>query len=222
MSSPSSPRPETSKNALRRDREGLSQLRNSMNNFVRERSPIARRSIISNGEVRWDGSFIDFSASISAPPSGAPESLAIRRLMYEIEKLREFPVVGCTASPRDDNLLQWFAVIEGPKGTVYEDGTFFVDIFLTHEYPFVAPKVVFLTRIYHPNINSQGKVCMDRLTTGWTSCMSISTVLQSLISLLYDWPNCIDALVPSIAEQIRENPEEFKRMARIWTHRYAK
>ena len=38
--------------------------------------------------------------------------LAIRRLMYEIEKLRECPVVGCTASPRDDNLLSWFAIIE--------------------------------------------------------------------------------------------------------------
>lgn len=61
---------------------------------------------------------------------------------------------------------------------------------------------------------------MDPITNGWNSCMTISTILQSLISLLYAC-NPKDALVPSIADQFLKNPEEYDKMARIWTQRYA-
>lgn len=61
---------------------------------------------------------------------------------------------------------------------------------------------------------------MDTIINDWNSCMTISTILQSLISLLYACnPN--DSLVPSIANQFLKNPEEFKKMARLWTQRYA-
>lgn len=61
---------------------------------------------------------------------------------------------------------------------------------------------------------------MDILSNEWSSCMTISILLQSLISLLYTCnPN--DALVPSIAQQFKKDPLEFQKMARIWTKRYA-
>ncbi|VDM67088.1 unnamed protein product [Strongylus vulgaris] len=50
--------------------------------------------------------------------------------------------------------------------------------------------------------------------------MSIRTVLIALKSLMFECStDC--ALVPSIAKQYRENREEFDKMARIWTQRYA-
>lgn len=62
---------------------------------------------------------------------------------------------------------------------------------------------------------------MDKISSHWNSTMTISTVLQSIVSLLYSC-NPLDALVTSIAEQYVKEPAEYEKMARIWTQRYAR
>ena len=60
-----------------------------------------------------------------------------------------------SAQDKGESLFEWLAVIEGPSGTVYEGSTFFMDMFFSTHYPFVPPQLVFLTRIYHCNVNAQ-------------------------------------------------------------------
>lgn len=48
----------------------------------------------------------------------------------------------CHASPKGDNLFEWAIVIDGPKDTVYEGGTFFAELFISKNYPFEAPEVL--------------------------------------------------------------------------------
>lgn len=45
----------------------------------------------------------------------------------------------------------------------YESGKFHLELFLPDEYPMSAPKVRLLTKIYHPNIDKVGRICLDIL-----------------------------------------------------------
>lgn len=62
----------------------------------------------------------------------------------------------------------------GPSDSPYSGGVFFLAIHFPTDYPFKAPKVNFTTRIYHPNINSNGSICLDILRDQWSPALTIS------------------------------------------------
>lgn len=77
--------------------------------------------------------------------------------------------------------FHWQATIMGPGDSPYSGGVFFLAIHFPTDYPFKPPKVNFTTRIYHPNINSNGSICLDILRDQWSPALTISKGL----SLLY-------------------------------------
>lgn len=62
----------------------------------------------------------------------------------------------------------------GPPDSPYQGGVFFLTIHFPTDYPFKPPKVAFTTRIYHPNINSNGSICLDILRSQWSPALTIS------------------------------------------------
>ena len=145
---------------------------------------------------------------------------SLKRITREFTNFNKDPPTNCSAGPEGDDLYHWSATIMGPEGSPYYGGVFYLNITFPSNYPFKPPKVSFVTRIYHPNINSNGGICLDILKDNWSPALTISKVLLSICSLLTD-PNPDDPLVPEIARKFKDNRVQYEITAREWTQCYA-
>eukprot|EP00658_Telonema_sp_P-2_P002544 TRINITY_DN1095_c0_g1_i4.p1 TRINITY_DN1095_c0_g1~~TRINITY_DN1095_c0_g1_i4.p1 ORF type:complete len:148 (+),score=29.37 TRINITY_DN1095_c0_g1_i4:210-653(+) len=146
--------------------------------------------------------------------------MALKRINKELQDLGRDPPANCSAGPMGDDMFNWTATIMGPPDSPFQGGVFFLNVQFPADYPFKPPKIQFTTRIYHPNINSNGSICLDILKDQWSPALTISKVLLSICSLLND-PNPDDPLVPDIANQFKQDPEKYKMTAREWVTKYA-
>merc|ERR1712110_1152134 len=152
--------------------------------------------------------------------SSQKSPMALKRINKELQDLGRDPPAQCSAGPVGDDLFHWQATIMCPPESPYQGGVFFLTIHFPTDYPFKPPKVAFTTKIYHPNINSNGSICLDILRSQWSPALTISKVLLSICSLLTD-PNPDDPLVPEIARVYKTDREKYTDLAREWTRKYA-
>ena len=100
-------------------------------------------------------------------------------------KLRQ-PLSNCSAGPKNGNLQEWEATIIGPADSPYAGGIFKLLINFPEKYPFKPQKVKFITKIYHPNINSHGSICLDILNVNWSPALTVTKLILSISSPMTD------------------------------------
>jgi len=102
---------------------------------------------------------------------------ALNRIKKELGDITRVPPHGITAclapSLKSESLYEWVATITGPKGTPYEGGIFTLKISIPKDYPFKPPKIKFVTKIYHCNIDEDGSICLDILKDNWSPALTI-------------------------------------------------
>lgn len=142
------------------------------------------------------------------------------RINRELGNFAKEPCSGITITPIDGNVRYLKITMRGPQGTPYQDGIFGLEMFLPEGYPMDPPNVRFTTKIYHPNIDFIGRICLDILKNSWSPALQIIKVLLSIQSLMAE-PNLADPLNNTVAKHWTDNQSSALLTAKEWTHLYA-
>mmetsp|Transcript_8338 Transcript_8338/g.21194 ORF Transcript_8338/g.21194 Transcript_8338/m.21194 type:complete len:253 (+) Transcript_8338:3-761(+) len=106
-------------------------------------------------------------------------------VLRHLAGLQQEKLDGVHFMPNDEDPLDIQALVEGPTETPYEGGTYRVKICIGAEFPMQAPKAIFLTKIFHPNISPTGDVCVNTLKRDWDpQNWSIGYILKVIRCLL--------------------------------------
>ncbi|CAN6874889.1 unnamed protein product [Brassica oleracea] len=92
---------------------------------------------------------------------------------------------------------------------------------LSHDFPHSPPKGYFMTKIFHPNVASNGEICVNTLKKDWNPSLGLRHVLSVVRCLLIE-PFPESALNEQAGKMLLENYEEYARHARLYTGIHAK
>uniref|UniRef100_H0XPJ8 Ubiquitin-conjugating enzyme E2 C n=1 Tax=Otolemur garnettii TaxID=30611 RepID=H0XPJ8_OTOGA len=130
-----------------------------------------------------------------------------KRLQHELMTLMTSGDKGISAFPESDNFSN-VGAIHGAAGIVYEDLRYKLSLEFPSGHPYNEPTAKFLTPCYHPNVNTQGNICLD-LKDKWSALCDVRTILLSIQSLLGE--HNIDSSLNKRAAELWKNPTAFKK-----------
>lgn len=154
--------------------------------------------------------------------------LALKRLKRELITLKKeeglnIEVRVVKDDQGNDDISRWDVFFLGSKESEYEGYKLHARINFPPKYPNEPPKFYFKTPLWHPNVYTDGRVCISILHTAeeamfneeekdctWTAVQTVRTVVISILSLLND-PNINSPANVDAAKQFRDDPDGFKK-----------
>ncbi|XP_067932166.1 NEDD8-conjugating enzyme UBE2F-like [Watersipora subatra] len=163
------------------------------------------------------------------PNSGGTGRLSIRDylLTQEIAEIREHLPSGCAIDIADPDILHEIVLRISPQTGYWKEGTFVFAISVPSEYNIMPPAVSCRTKLWHPNIDMEGNVCLSILrsrsidSTGWAPTRTLKDVVWGLNALFGDLLNFEDPLNVEAAEQYTKDKELFIRKVEHYVTCYA-
>ncbi|KAH3743762.1 Ubiquitin-conjugating enzyme E2 4 [Pelomyxa schiedti] len=151
----------------------------------------------------------------------AASTTTTKRVFKELRDLLGQPTpIVAGAWVNADDCMFWKVLIEGPTGTPYEGCRWMLSIQFPGTYPANPPQVRFIVPIYHCNMSSDGRICLDLLSTAWNPALSISRILTAIKTLM-EHPNGDDPLDTYKATLFKEDKARYTREAREHSRQYA-
>ncbi|XP_043843494.1 ubiquitin-conjugating enzyme E2 C-like [Dromiciops gliroides] len=126
------------------------------------------------------------AASATSSSKGAKPGVGVacgsvgKKLQQELMTLMMSGDKGISAFPESDNLFKWVGTIHGVAGTVYEDLKYKLSLEFSSGYPYNSSIVKFVIPCYHPNVDTQGNICLDILKDKWSALYDVRTILLSI------------------------------------------
>jgi ubiquitin-protein ligase len=135
-----------------------------------------------------------------------------KRIIKEYKKIMKYENQYFSICPIKNNLEFWEGIIFGPINSPFEGGIYKFGIFFTEEYPCQPPIIKFISKIRHPNIDFDGRICLNILTNKeWITTLSIIDILMAVYILLSN-PNTSDPLDEEMAYYYDNDPEIYYKI----------
>lgn len=81
--------------------------------------------------------------------------------------------------PNPDDILNFTLTIEPDEG-MYKGGLFKFSFGVNQNFPHDPPKVKCTQKIYHPNIDMEGNVCLNILREDWKPVLNLNAVIVGM------------------------------------------
>ena len=149
--------------------------------------------------------------------------MAIKRLMQEYQQYCKEPNPFYSICPLGKDIFIWDVLLFGPSETIFEGSILKCQFIFNNEYPNRPPEFKFISNFPHPNIYTNGKVCISILHEGkdqfnyediserWNPSHSVNSILMSILSIIpspnFESPANVDASI-----MWRNNYSEYKKV----------
>ncbi|KAJ3185009.1 NEDD8-conjugating protein ubc12 [Geranomyces variabilis] len=131
------------------------------------------------------------------------------RLQKDLADMDKLPGTMTLSFPDPDDVFNFNLKISPDEG-FYSGGSFLFTFKINTNYPHEPPKVMCTQKIYHPNIDLEGNVCLNILREDWKPVLNINSILVGLQYLFLE-PNADDPLNKDAAEVLRSNRRAFEQ-----------
>ncbi len=133
------------------------------------------------------------------------------RLQKDITEL-DIPKSIKLSFPNTTDLFNFTLAILPQQG-YYQGGTFDFTVEVSNNFPMEPPKIKCTNKIYHPNIDLEGNVCLNILREDWSPVLNLNSVLIGL-NFLFLEPNPNDPLNKDAANVLVKNRALFTKNVR--------
>merc|ERR1711939_536211 len=153
----------------------------------------------------------DANADAAAGNKRKKVTAAQLRVQKDLSEL-SLPSTMKTSFPNPDDILNFTLTIEPDEG-MYKGGRFVFNFTINQNYPHDPPKVKCTQKIYHPNIDLEGNVCLNILREDWKPVLNLNAVAAGLQFLFLE-PNASDPLNKEAANDLMTDRDRFRRNVR--------
>jgi ubiquitin-conjugating enzyme E2 G1 len=147
-------------------------------------------------------------------------------ILKHYEKYMKDPLENINIEEPSSDIYNWNFILIGPKDTPWEDEIYNGIISFPKTYPFNPPEIKFTSNLFHPNIYSDGKVCISILHDGidefgyehsserWSPVQTIQSIFLSIITLFHA-PNCESPANVDASILYRNSIRDFTKKIRL-------
>ena len=131
--------------------------------------------------------------------------------------------------PRENDFFEWRCTMIGPSDTNYKNGLFYLRVLFPDNYPYEKPEVMFITPIYHVNVNHKmqygekidplGHVCISTLNY-WKPNYNMRKVFLDIFALFY-LGNPDSPFSKERKDEMTNNRALYEQKVKYFTNKYA-
>jgi len=121
----------------------------------------------------------------------------------------------------NDSMQEFYVRFYGPSETPFTGGVWKIHVELPDQYPFKSPSIGFMNKIFHPNIDESGSVCLDVINQTWSPMFDMINIFEVFLPQLLRYPNPSDPLNGEAAALLMRHPKEYETKVKEYVQRYA-